>query len=144
MSQKVIVTVPYRVNLDFTKNFNTSSKQVEGNDPEGEIIISDGDHTMDELYEHRYALFIALCKHFLAAYEDSFVVPEVWRSSYNSDGSQYEGYFLLGINTKPGEQISYHLPMKLWFDTGFAQTVDRAPEFDGHTAVDVLERLKLL
>ena len=32
----------------------------------------------------------------------------------------------------------------MWGDTDFAEYLERAPEFDGHTAEDVLERIKYL
>ena len=31
-----------------------------------------------------------------------------------------------------------------WEETNFAKTLDKAPEFDGHTPADVLERIKSL
>lgn len=104
-----------------------------------DVQVSDGYHTFDELYEHRIALYIALCR----AINDG---PNwVWRSVLHSDGTSFPGWFVLGINKAPGEQITYHLPMIKWDKCEFAYTLDSAPEFDGHTAADVLERLgKLL
>jgi hypothetical protein len=105
--------------------------------------ISDGYHTFDELYEHRFALYLALCKQI---HEDPQwqTTKQVWRSKIHSDGSNYEGWFILGINDKKGEQITYHLPIVKWEETNFAKTLDKAPEFDGHTSKDVLNRLKQL
>ena len=37
------------------------------------------------------------------------------------------------------KQITYHLPLSKWEETGFAETLEKAPEFDGHTPDDVLE-----
>ena len=68
----------------------------------------------------------------------------MWRSALHSDGTNWDGWFLLGIFTEKGEQITYHLPMTKWIDTNFAVTLDRAPEFDGHTSQDVLERISKL
>jgi len=102
-------------------------------------IISDGYHTFGELYDHRHALFIALCKTTQKAGNYS-----VWRSLKHSDGTQYKEWFIMGISTVPGEQITYHLPYKLWDITTFAETLERAPEFDGHNSQDVLERIKKL
>ena len=96
--------------------------------------VSDGYHTFEELYDHRITLFIALAR--------ALRTHKVWRSKLHSDGSSYAGWFILGINDKPGKQITYHLPLSRWDETDFAFTVDRAPEFDGHTAEDVLKRLK--
>lgn len=101
--------------------------------------ISDGYHTFDELYEHRIVNFIALCKFI----EESGLF-DVWRSRHHSDGSVWGGWFILGINHEQGKQITYHLPDSKWEECVFASTLDKAPEFDGHTSADVLERLKNL
>lgn len=98
--------------------------------------ISDGYHTFGELYEHRNTLFIALCK--------TRQVGEIWRSKLHFDGTMFEGVFILGIRKEKGRQISYHLPLSTWEETNFAQTLEKAPEFDGHTSQDTLERLKKL
>lgn len=114
--------------------------------------ISDGYHTFNELYEHRITLFISLCK-ILTAYkgatnrEHGERMPIVWRSKRHSDGELAFGgtWFVLGIGEKKGEQITYHLPISKWKETEqFPVTLDKAPEFDGHTPNDVLERLKNL
>lgn len=99
--------------------------------------ISDGYHTFDDLYEHRVTLYIALCSLLDSSYY-------VWRSKEHSDGSSYEGYFTLGIDNVKGKQITYHVPMKYWKDTDFAETLDKSPEFDGHSSQDVIERIRSL
>jgi hypothetical protein len=48
----------------------------------------------------------------------------------------------MGIFIDKGSQITYHLPINRWEDTEWAETLEKAPEFDGHTSSDVLERLK--
>lgn len=101
--------------------------------------ISDGYHTFGELYDHRIVLFICLCASLV---EDNYV--HVWRSKKHSDGSEWDGWFIMGIGLDKGKQITYHLPMTHWDNTKFASTIDRAPEWDGHTSADVLERLKSL
>lgn len=114
--------------------------------------VSDGYHTMDELYEHRFALWIVICRLYAGMNEcakDYGNVPEssrtpVWRSKLHDDGSEYEGWFVLGIGKEKGKMMTYHLPNIKWDDTSFAETLERAPEFDGHTSADVLERLKTL
>ena len=105
----------------------------------------DGYHTFDELYNHRITLFIALCRHMhdLLALEK----PEkfkIWRSRLHSDGTAWDDWFIMGIGTKAGEQITYHLPMKMWSFTDFAESLEKAPEFDGHSSDDVLARLTAL
>ena len=100
--------------------------------------ISDGYHTFDELYEHRIVLFIKLCQVINShEYRDSII----WRSKLHSDGSSFDGWFIMGIFEDKGKQITYHLPMERWKDTEFARTLEKAPEFDGHTHLDVLERI---
>lgn len=113
------------------------------------LEISDGYHTMDELYSHRIVLFIALCKMMIEALtykslaneKSGIIVNPVWRSRLHSDGSSFQGYFILGIYKESGKQMTYHLPDDNWNDTEFAETLENAPEWDGHTSNDVLERI---
>ncbi len=106
--------------------------------------ISDGYHTFDELYEHRITLYIALCKQ-IASYWDAECAPNpVWRSQKHSDGSNIEGWFVLGLYQDNNSQITYHLPNDRWDETEFAVSLEKAPDFDGHTSADVLERIKSL
>ena len=113
---------------------------------EGENLeVSDGYHTFDELYEHRVVLWIALCKILYADPQyQTGQKADVWRSKLHSDGTSFDGWFIMGIGRNKGEQITYHLPISKWEDTNFAETRDKAPEFDGHTSADVLERIKAL
>jgi hypothetical protein len=106
--------------------------------------ISDGYHTFGELYEHRILLFIALCKIINKdpQYQNSDYA--VWKSKRDSDGSERDGWFLLGIGYENGSQITYHLPLSKWDECFFAAELRSAPDWDGHTSVEVLERLKLL
>ena len=104
--------------------------------------ISDGYHTFGELYEHGVALYIALCKSIVELGAQSPHSPRIWRSELHSDGIYFDGWFILGIGTEKGKQITYHLPFSKWEETKFAETLDKAPEWDGHTSADVLERLK--
>lgn len=126
--------------------------------------ISDGYHTFDELYEHRIELFISMCQLHLITERLHHLYTgkkwdslNVWRSRLHSDGSKIDGWFVLGMYTEPGEQITYHLPNKYWDRCNLASsddpyeepvkriaTLERAPEFDGHTSQDVLERLRAL
>lgn len=112
--------------------------------------ISDGYHTFSELYEHRIELFITICRVIKDLQkiigDGPMLFPPVWRSRFHSDGkiAYSGGWFVLGIFKSPGEQITYHLPEKYWTRCDFAETLDKAPEFDGHTSNDVLQRLKNL
>lgn len=104
----------------------------------------DGYHTFDELYEHRIALYIALCKSKNEWHIDNGSEQFVWRSKKHSDGELSFGgeWFVLGIGKEKGEQITYHLPISKWDETDFAETLEKAPDWDGHTSDDVLERVK--
>lgn len=118
---------------------------------EGAVDVSDGYHTFSELYEHRHALFIALCrsvvelnKQYVKHHGDKRgPLPLVWRSKQHADGTMFEGQFILGVSNVSGNQITYHLPYKFWEETYFVEaTLEYAPEWDGHTSADVIERLK--
>jgi len=102
-----------------------------------EDCTCDGYHTFDELYDHRIALFIALSK----KWERDI---SVWRSKLHADGSNFDDWFILGIDKREERQITYHLPIDKWDDCDYAETLDKAPEWDGHTSDDVLERIKNL
>lgn len=106
--------------------------------------ISDGYHTFGELYEHRVALFIALC-HTLnkLPFPRHSLFPSstfTWKSKIHSDGTILSGWFLAGIGVESGKQITYHLPDSKWESLRVTE-LDRAPEFDGHSPADVLMRL---
>ena len=109
----------------------------------GKDCTCDSYHTFNELYEHRVILFIKLCKAF---YEDpqyqTGQKADIWRSKLHSDGTSFDGWFIMGMGRNKGEQITYHLPISQWEETEFAETREKAPEFDGHTPDDVLARLK--
>jgi hypothetical protein len=115
--------------------------------------VSDGFHTFGELYEHRITLFIALCKALkftpIMVSEDGKTELDnssPWRSKRHSDGEFAFGgnWFVLGMFKTKHRQITYHLPIDRWEKTNFAETLDKAPDFDGHTSGDVLIRIKNL
>jgi hypothetical protein len=98
--------------------------------------VSDGYHTFDELYDHRCLLFCALSR-----YDEGDTY--CWKSGKHHDGSSYEGWFIAGIELKSAtgsKTITYHLPVKYW-DLFNGQDKETAPEWDGHTSADVLQRL---
>ena len=105
----------------------------------------DGFHTFKELYGHRYQLFMALCKAFRndPQYQTG-QKTQIWRSKLHRDGTMFSDSFIIGIGKEKGEQISYHFPVSMWEKTDFAETLDIAPEFDGHSSDDVLKRLSQL
>ena len=128
-----------------TKIFASVNGELTGIAVDDASKVSDGYHTFEELYNHRIALYIALCKTYEALeIETGHGSGTVWRSQLHSDGTMLDGQFILGINKKLGEQISYHLPLSRWEETDFAQTLDVAPKWDGHTNKDVLKRLAML
>ncbi len=112
---------------------------------EGENLeVSDGFHTFDELYEHRIKLFISLCYFYILGKRDN-EEKNVWISKKHSDGTKFDGWFIMGIGKKKGEQITYHLPNKYWPAVELiAEILDKAPKYDGHTSEDVLKRLENL
>ncbi len=104
--------------------------------------VSDGYHTIEELYDHRITLYIALC---WAIFNDEENDTPVWRSKIHSDGSSYDGWYILGLGKEKNSQITYHIPLARWNDTDFlGETLEKAPEWDGHTSADVLARLNNL
>lgn len=145
------VTVSPTGNAKIDEIFDTSSKKrigliFESADP---ITVSDQYHTMDELYKHRFHLFLALLKVL-----DSYVTPlafpwaRCWKSKLHNDHTMYDGMFVCGITLMkeyyqgpPQTQyITYHLPMDYWFKTEVME-LETAPPYDGFTSDDVLERL---
>lgn len=119
---------------------------------EGDIDVQMGDryHTMDELYEHRHRLYLALVKIY-----DNYITPlgsnvRCWKSRLHQDNTMFDGDFILGMSMtkpqfdpdKPPEKwdITYHIPLKYW-DLARVVTLPNAPPYDGHTSADVLERL---
>jgi hypothetical protein len=101
----------------------------------GETIgdVSDGYHTFDELYYHREILFAVICN----SYKD-----KAWKSWKHHDGTMYDNYFIVGIDTPEG-QYSYHYPIESWlfFDV---KELDKAPMWDGHKPCDINRLLSLI
>ena len=96
--------------------------------------ISDGYHTFNELYDHRAALTAALFK--------SLPSDMVYKSKKHHDGTMYDGMFIVGANLPDIGAISYHYDLDPWWDVFNIREVENAPEWDGHTPNDVIERLK--
>lgn len=94
---------------------------------------SDGYHTFNELYHHRAILFsVIVAQH-----------PELsWKSKHHHDGSMFEDMFIVGINTPQG-QATYHYDLAYWLLFN-CKELERAPEWDGHTASDAIERIGTL
>jgi hypothetical protein len=60
--------------------------------------LSDGYHTYNELYEHRMILFSVICNTYSKL---------AWKSKLHHNGEMFDGYFVVGIDTKDG-QFTYH------------------------------------
>ena len=125
---------------------NNLIKDYKNNDDINIKDISDGYHTFGELYEHRIELYIALCKSLFSNWQKRTHIETnnpIWCSKLHSDGTMFDGMFVLGINTEKDIQITYHLDLEYWDRVvDFAWEYDKAPEYDGHTSQDVLERLR--
>lgn len=100
--------------------------------------ISYGFHTFEQLYQHRSMLWVALLN---LSYGKSFSLHPCWKSRKHQDGSMFEGYFVAGMGYEPGEQMAYHLKEEYW-DKLNVPELEQAPEWDGHTGNDVLQRLE--
>ena len=105
--------------------------------------ISDGYHTMDELYDHRRELTIHLFNLWNKVLRMGFRSGNcVIKSRLHNDGTMFSGYFVVYAEL-PSGQISYHYDLKYW-DRFLIPELDRAPKYDGHTSLDVIERLSKL
>lgn len=102
-----------------------------------DIHIGDKYHTMDELYDHRRALTTALLN--VISNECGGSSDPTFKSKLHSDGTMFDGYFICGFKYQDS-MISYHYDLKYWDDFRIPE-LERAPEYDGHTSQDVIERL---
>ena len=96
--------------------------------------VSDGYHTFNELYHHRAVLFSVICNEH----------PELaWKSKRHSDGSMYDGMFIVGIDTPDGP-ATYHYDVEPYWEMFRVKELDRAPEWDGHTPAEAIMRIGTL
>lgn len=95
---------------------------------------SDGFHTFNELYHHRAVLFSFIVTCFPGA---------SWKSMRHHDGTMYDGMFIVGIET-PWGQATYHYDAEPYWDMFPCEELDRAPEWDGHTPDQAIERIERL
>ena len=100
--------------------------------------ISDGYHTFGELYKHRAALTAALCHELTYIYGEN----KCWKSLKHSDDTMYDGMFIVGIETISGT-VTYHYDISYWSDFDI-KVLEKAPEWDGHTSNDVINRIDSL
>ena len=92
---------------------------------------SDGYHTFNELYHHRAVLFSVIVK----AFGD-----KAWKSRKHHDGTMYDGMFIVGVETPYG-QATYHYDMEPYWEMFCCKEIERAPEWDGHTPAQAIERI---
>ena len=78
---------------------------------------SDGYHTFNELYHHRAILFAVICN----ANKD-----KAWKSKKHSDGTMYDGMFIVGINTPHGD-YTYHYDIEPYWNLFDVKTLEFAP-----------------
>ena len=95
---------------------------------------SDGYHTFNELYHHRAVLFSVIVKTF---------PDKAWKSKQHNDGTMYDGMFIVGIDTPEG-QATYHYDIDPYWDMFECRELVRAPEWDGHTPAQAIERIRKL
>jgi hypothetical protein len=94
--------------------------------------LNDGYHTFSELYNHRMILFsIIVNKHKNIA----------WKSKLHHDGTMFENYFIVGIDTPKG-QFTYHYQLDNW-DKFKCKELKKAPLYDGHTPDDIIRLLSI-
>lgn len=92
---------------------------------------SDGYHTFNELYHHRAVLFSVIVKAFR---------EKAWKARLHHDGTMYDGMFIVGIDTPYG-QVSYHYDIDPYWHMFECRELERAPEWDGHTPAQAIERI---
>lgn len=111
--------------------YNHSLKELGGDDYKMGLV-SDGYHTFDELYYHRMILFSVICR---------ANKSKAWKSKLHHDGTMYEDYFIVGIDT-PNGQYSYHYHISEWLNFDVKE-LEYAPEWDGHKPEDITRLLSL-
>ena len=100
---------------------------------------SDGYHTFKELYEFRKIYNACLFNEW--SEQRKFYVH---KSERHSDGELcFGGGWFIVVATLPTGDISNHYEMKDW-DLFQCRAEEKAKEWDGHTAKDVVERLSNL
>ena len=114
------------LNLDDARNL---ADLIEPHPIDGET--SDGYHTFNELYHHRAVLFSVI----VATFSE-----RAWKSKLHADGTMYDGMFIVGIETPDG-QATYHYDIDPYWNLFRCTELERAPEWDGHTPNQAIERI---
>ena len=92
---------------------------------------SDGYHTFNELYHHRAVLFSVIVRDHREL---------AWKAKKHHDGTMYDGMFIVGIETPKG-QATYHYDFDPYWEMFDCEEREFAPEWDGHTPSDAIERI---
>lgn len=121
-------------------NIKQQPSQINGVDIELEVkdsdFISDGYHTIKELYEFRKTYNAVLFNEW--SKQGKY---KVHKSKKHGDGEDcFGGGWFIVMATLPTGQISNHYELKDW-DMFDCEERDKADMWDGHTSKDVLERL---
>jgi hypothetical protein len=96
--------------------------------------LTDGFHTMEELYDHRRALTAALAAQCCDISWKS-------RAHHPDDDPMFEGgYFIIGIDT-PAGTITYHYKLTHWDDFPEVPELEHAPKWDGAGPPETVTRL---
>ena len=95
---------------------------------------SDGYHTFAELYHHRAVLFAALV---------ACMPQKAWKAKMHSDGSVWDGWFIVGIETSQG-QATYHYATDPYWELFQCRELERAPMWDGHTPAQAIARIQAM
>ena len=118
--------------------------------------ISDGYHTFDELYEFRKVYNAALFNEWakdvkVVGFRDVGVKEyPIYEPKYNvhkslkhNDGELcFGGGWFIVVANLPNGQISNHYPMEDWDLFRVPEKETALYPFDGHTGLDVIERIK--
>ncbi len=122
--------------LAVQKGINDTSDDVRGN-------YSDGYHTFKELYEFRMIYNAALFNEWGNHYAlPKYNVHKSWK--HNNGELCFGGGWFVVVAMLPNGQITNHYEAKHWDLFKVPELEKAGYEFDGHTAADVLERLKVI
>ena len=104
--------------------------------PGGMGVVSDGHHTIDDLYDHRRSLTACLAA--IAGANDA-----AWRSRNHHPDDEtpmFPGCFIVGIDLPTG-QIRYHYGLDHWDEFSEVPEVPWSPVWDGAGPPETIQRL---
>jgi hypothetical protein len=124
--------------LAYTLHLVEQAKQMEKEQTQITENTSDGYHTFKELYEFRKVYNAALFNEW--AKSNKYDVHKSWK--HNDGEICFGGGWFIVVALLPNGQISNHYEAKDWDLFNIPETEKALFEFDGHTAQDVLNRIK--